>query len=265
MRCEPDGRCARYHTPFADFPPLVHHSHPYYAILNAYLKFYMTEEKDMEDMLPEHKLLRDVIEKIHGLWIALHRKRMHPIPEGWVDDDEFAGSGRDAGERRGGDGDDEHPEDDEEDGDDETGGRQDGFGSVPMVSNTLAVQSSISMPAVAGPPTPYPEPVSHTHFSPLFSTAKQIVTCSSSPSEQPELDADDPLNPSDSASIASTASTSLRSNIDDEEGEDDKQRNAPLYCYNVHVWRKLVSQDMKLLSVPVEPTIWCSNGNSVDM
>ena len=152
-RCEPDGRLVAYHVPFADFPHLVHHSHPYYAILNAYLKFSTTDEKDMEEMLPEHKLLRDVVEKIHGLWLALHKKRMHPISEGRVDDDEFAGGGYDAGERHGGDGNDENLKDDNEGSNDQTDSHQDGFGSIPMFSNMLAVPSSIGTPAAA----PYPE------------------------------------------------------------------------------------------------------------
>jgi hypothetical protein len=120
VRCEPDGRWVVYHAPFADFPHLVHHSHPYYAILNAYLKFSTTEEKDMEEMLPEHKLLRDVVEKIHGLWLALHKKRMHPISEGRVDDDEFAGSGYDTGGKHGGDRNNEHVKDVKENSNDWT-------------------------------------------------------------------------------------------------------------------------------------------------
>ncbi|KIM74537.1 hypothetical protein PILCRDRAFT_14322 [Piloderma croceum F 1598] len=151
VRCEPDGRWVVYHAPFADFPHLVHHSHPYYAILNAYLKFSTTEEKDMEEMLPEHKLLRDVVEKIHGLWLALHKKRMHPISEGRVDDDEFAGSGYDTGGKHGGDRNNEHVKDVKENSNDRTDGRQDGFGSIPMVSNTFAVPSSIGMPTATPP------------------------------------------------------------------------------------------------------------------
>jgi hypothetical protein len=254
VRCEPDGRWVVYHAPFADFPLLVHHSHPYYAILNAYLKFSTTEEKDMEEMLPDHKLLRDVVEKIHGLWLALHKKRMYPISEGRADDDEFSGSGYDAGGKHGGDRNNEHVKDVKENSNDRTDGRQDGFGSIPMISNTLAVPSSI-----AAPSAPYPESVSHTNFSPLFSAAEQIVKSSTSPSGPPELDADDPLSPSDSASVASTG---LRSGIGGE-GEDDKYQNSPLYRYNIHVWRKHVRQDPKL-SLPVEPTIWCKNTNTMD-
>ncbi|KIM91663.1 hypothetical protein PILCRDRAFT_794 [Piloderma croceum F 1598] len=213
VRCEPDGRWVVYHTPFTDFPYLVHHSHPYYAILNAYLKFSATEEKDMEEKLPEHKLLRDVVEKIQGLWLALHKKRMHPISEGRADDNEFSGSSYDAGGRHGGDSNDEH----------------DGFGSIPMVSNTFPVLLSIGTPAVtAAPSAPYPESVSDTYFSPLFSAAEQIVKSSTPPSGPPELDADDPLSPSDSASVASTG---LRSDIGGEEGEDDTHQNSPLYRY----------------------------------
>ncbi|KIM77588.1 hypothetical protein PILCRDRAFT_795665 [Piloderma croceum F 1598] len=115
--------------------------------------FSTTEEKDMEEMLPEHKLLRDVVEKIHGLWLALHKKRMHPISEGRADDDEFAGSGYDTGGKHGGDRNNEHVKDVKENSDDRTDGPQDGFGSIPMVSNTFAVPSSIGMPTATAAPS----------------------------------------------------------------------------------------------------------------
>jgi hypothetical protein len=68
-----------YHAPFASFPVLTHHSHPYYSILNAYLKF---TSQPFTEMLPEHAILREKVMGIQRTWERMHhRSSVGPIKE----------------------------------------------------------------------------------------------------------------------------------------------------------------------------------------
>lgn len=103
IRTEHDGTWAPYNSPFDSFPILQHHSHPYFAILNAYLKF--KTATDLE-MLPQHEILRNMVEAIHALWCNLDKRTrvIDIISEGSAVDEHGSGGsheGVDQGQRKG--------------------------------------------------------------------------------------------------------------------------------------------------------------------
>lgn len=94
MRTERDDIWTIYHAPFNLFPSLEHHSHPYFIILNAYLKFQVIEDINM---LPEHKYLRYLVNSIHDLWVKYGSGTGAPetISEGGEADDQGFGGDND--------------------------------------------------------------------------------------------------------------------------------------------------------------------------
>ncbi|KZP34080.1 hypothetical protein FIBSPDRAFT_943141 [Athelia psychrophila] len=227
MRTERDNTWSMHHAPFGLFPLLQHNSHPYYAILNAHLKFQAIED---ESMLPEHKALRNLVKLIYSLWCALAPQTVAPetIFEGSKDngqgvsgdnEDPDYGHGRDGGERdstkrRGRDEVRAYTEHHGMDG----GGRQDFLMDV----NTNSTRS---------------RGVTHGRDLPPITPClvQEPLTSSTSLSRLPDLG--EPIKPSDSASVvASEASTGLRS--DDEEEAQDRHHLHPSYHWNVDAWRK---------------------------
>jgi hypothetical protein len=68
-----DGALHVYEQPFLNFPLLSHHSHPYYAIVNAYRKFSNMNQEDIRHMTYERQELRTLIIVINSLWEELRR------------------------------------------------------------------------------------------------------------------------------------------------------------------------------------------------
>lgn len=77
LRTERDDSFSVYHAPFDLLPILQHHSHPYYVILNAYLKLQAAGDKDV---LPAHKPLLTLANIIHNLWCTLAPQAVAPKP-----------------------------------------------------------------------------------------------------------------------------------------------------------------------------------------
>ncbi|KZP03514.1 hypothetical protein FIBSPDRAFT_1050987 [Athelia psychrophila] len=227
MRTEPDDSWNTYHTPFKLFPLLQHHSHPYYTILNAYLKFQDVED---QDILAEHRALRDQVNLIHAMWCTLDPRTVAPqtISEDGGDDGQGFGGDNNGGTGDGG-------------GD---GGGINGEGSGQDEARAHSGQHGLEgggredvLMDVAASLT---RPCRVAHDSDLPPTTAGLVrksTSSTSLSGLPELD--DSINPGDSASVASEPSTGLRS---DDEGEaqdrHDEHDVHPAHRWNVDAWRK---------------------------
>jgi len=214
-----------YERPFLNFPLLSHHSHPYYAIVNAYTKFSNMTQEDIHRMTQEHRELRTLVIVIHSLWEELGTSSLSEED----DEDDLFGTG-DAGQHNDSDSGREVTCHDEKGMEDPNW--QDGrilMDQLDYADNILSTTAVI-------------RPRYHT-----FTSTNSTHSIATSPLIPPSLEWDSIVQPDDSASVASIASTGLRSDYEEEGGNCQKDK-MPLYHHNVDYWRKNVLQDVPMVS-----------------
>lgn len=219
-----------YERPFLNFPLLNHHSHPYYAIVNAYTKFSNMNQHDIRRMTQEHRELRALVIVIHSLWEELGRSSLSGEDE--YGDDLF-GAG-DAGQHSNGDSGGEVTCHDEKGAED------------PNLQDSRILMDQLDYADKVLPTMLVVRPRYHT-----FSSTNSTHLIATSPLIPPSLESDSIVQPDDSASVASIASTGLRSDYEEEGGECQKD-DMPLYHHNVDYWRKNVLQDVGVSESPFQ-------------
>jgi hypothetical protein len=232
-----DNQYRVYHRPFHDFPSLSHHSHPYYAILNAYTKFSTMEPSETESMPMEHRRLKTQVMVIHSFWEILASQ----LPMGRAIEEEnedghdgmvTGGSVQFGGDHTGS----AYVSSEGKGGGTEWHGNLGGtsfYGGHNMATSRVTDYSE-NIPRTAV----LIRPENHTLSS--TNTTNSVPT---SPLIPPSLESDDLVEPDDSASVVSRASTGFRSGYEDECAKR-KRNDIPVYYPNVNYWRKNVPQDV---------------------
>jgi len=223
-----DNHLDVYERPFHNFPLLSHHSHPYYAIVNAHSKFSKMSKEHIMRMPEEHRELKARVAVIHVLWDLLGGSSGGPpvreeVEEGDKDDDIF-GRGE-AHQQRGHQLRWKSADHEEKRGED-----------IDQIDHCNIGQTAAIV------------------HSTTFSATNSTNSKPSSPLIPPSLESDTFVQPDDSASVVSRASTGLRSgyeNDDDEFRKDD----TPMYRHNVDYWRKNILQNMDELPPLGDPMV----------
>jgi hypothetical protein len=182
-------------------------------------------QPDIRRMTQEHRELRALVIVIHSLWEELGRSSLSGENE---HGDDLFGAG-DAGQHSNGDSGGEVTCHDEKGAED------------PNWQDSRILMDQLDYADKVLPTTLV---VRHT-----FSSTNSTHSIATSPLIPPSLKSDSIVQPDDSASVASIASTGLRSDYEEEGGERQKD-NMPLYHHNVDYWRKNVLQDVGVNESP---------------
>jgi hypothetical protein len=225
-----DNHLHVYKRPFHNFPLLSHHSHPYYVIVNAHSKFSKMSEELVKRMPEEHRELKAQVTFIHVLWELLGSTPGGPpvrkeVEERDMDDDIFG---------RG----DAHQQSDHQSRRKSAGHEEKRGEDIDQIDHHNIGQTAAI--------------VHSTTFSATNST-------NSKPSSRlipPSLESDSFVQPDDSASVVSRASTGLRSGYENDDDDDEfRKDDTPMYRHNVDYWRKNILQDMDELPPLGDPMV----------
>jgi hypothetical protein len=215
-----------YERPFHDFPLLTHHSHPYYVIVNAHSKFEQMSDEQIMDMPEEHRMLRTRVAIIDFLWTQLAPKPKKVVDrKGDEDEDEGDAFGVGVAYQHSG-----HQPRWKSAGREEKGAEDIDRIDRGNIGRTAAISHS------------------------TFSATDTTNSIAASPLNPPSLEWDSSVQPDDSASVISGASTGLRSGYKNEE-EETRKDDTPMYRYNVDYWRKNILRDMDELPFLGEPMV----------